>query len=174
MRRIIEAIQMLSYEIKEYNIYAILSLGPTVYKLFIDQIKGGKLKVPSTILLLPSVPQIDILERASLFITHCGMNSAGEAIHYGVPVICLPQGFFTDQPFIARRLADELSLGIRLNSTTFTPGQLVRCMKRMIFDKSYLERAIRLSMLSREYNGSVIGANLIYKTINCYYNKNNK
>ena len=35
------------------------------------------------------VPQLDILERCSLFITHCGMNSINEAVYYGCPMVCI-------------------------------------------------------------------------------------
>ena len=35
----------------------------------------------------PKVPQLEILEKNDLFITHCGMNSTNEAIKYAVPII---------------------------------------------------------------------------------------
>jgi UDP:flavonoid glycosyltransferase YjiC (YdhE family) len=34
-----------------------------------------------------AVPQLEILERCSLFITHCGMNSINEAVYYGCPMV---------------------------------------------------------------------------------------
>jgi UDP:flavonoid glycosyltransferase YjiC (YdhE family) len=33
------------------------------------------------------VPQLEILERCSLFITHCGMNSINESVYYGCPMV---------------------------------------------------------------------------------------
>jgi UDP:flavonoid glycosyltransferase YjiC (YdhE family) len=165
MEKIIRSIEKLSEEIKNYKIIGIISLGKNMYDILNEKIKNNKLKVPKNILLFSSVPQIDVLERASLFITHSGMNSVSETIHYGVPVICMPQGLLTDQPLVSRRIADELSLGIRLDTFSFTPEELVKSMKTILFDKSYLERAIRLSMLSRRYNGSVNGANELINLI---------
>jgi UDP:flavonoid glycosyltransferase YjiC (YdhE family) len=55
----------------------------------------------SNILLVPHTPQVEILKRAHLFITHAGMNSVSEAVNYGVPIICLPLS--GDQPFVAFR-----------------------------------------------------------------------
>ena len=46
-------------------------------------IKKGRFEVPDNIILVKSAPQIDILKKASLFITHGGMNSASESIHFG-------------------------------------------------------------------------------------------
>jgi MGT family glycosyltransferase len=36
------------------------------------------------------VPQLEVLQRASAFITHGGMNSIHEALYYGVPLILIP------------------------------------------------------------------------------------
>lgn len=52
------------------------------------------------------VPQVDILRLPNtiLFMSHCGMNSASEALLYSTPLICVP--FFGDQPDNAARLLD--------------------------------------------------------------------
>jgi UDP:flavonoid glycosyltransferase YjiC (YdhE family) len=46
--------------------------------------------VPSNVLLVNNAPQIEILERASLMITHGGLNSVKECIFLGVPMIVFP------------------------------------------------------------------------------------
>jgi len=66
----------------------------------------------NNVIFVPHAPQIEILKRAHLFITHAGMNSVSEAIHYAVPLICIPLS--GDQNFVAWRVADELGIGIRL------------------------------------------------------------
>ncbi|HEX6552489.1 MAG TPA: MFS transporter, partial [Ktedonobacteraceae bacterium] len=48
------------------------------------------------------VPQLEILQRAALFITHGGMNSASEGMYYGVPLIVIPQA--QDQFYVAKRV----------------------------------------------------------------------
>jgi UDP:flavonoid glycosyltransferase YjiC (YdhE family) len=42
--------------------------------------------IPANFIVQASVPQLEILQRAGLFITHGGMNSASEAMYYGVPL----------------------------------------------------------------------------------------
>jgi UDP:flavonoid glycosyltransferase YjiC (YdhE family) len=46
--------------------------------------------VPSNVLLANSAPQIEILKRASLMITHGGLNTIKECIFLGVPMIVFP------------------------------------------------------------------------------------
>lgn len=57
-------------------------------------------------------PQLDILGKASLFITHAGTGSVMEAIYFGVPMIAVPQ--MDEQCLTARRMA-ELGLGVALD-----------------------------------------------------------
>lgn len=55
-------------------------------------------------------PQLELLKRASLMITHCGVNTLHECAYFGVPMVALPITF--DQPGNAIRM--ELhGLGVR-------------------------------------------------------------
>ena len=47
--------------------------------------------IPANFIVRNSVPQLDILQRATVFITHGGMNSVHEGLYYGVPEIVIPQ-----------------------------------------------------------------------------------
>jgi MGT family glycosyltransferase len=57
------------------------------------------------------VPQLELLERARLFVTHCGSNSVHEALLAGVPMLAYPQG--SDHFAYAARLM-ELGAGLRV------------------------------------------------------------
>jgi hypothetical protein len=48
------------------------------------------------------VPQLDVLQRADVFITHGGMNSVHEGLWYGVPLVVVPQQF--EQAMVARQV----------------------------------------------------------------------
>ncbi len=52
-------------------------------------------QLPDDWLVRASLPQVALLERAQLLITHGGNNSVTEALHFGVPMLVLP--FSTDQ-----------------------------------------------------------------------------
>lgn len=67
--------------------------------------------IPSNFVLREYVPQLEVLERASLFLTHAGMNSASEALWHKVPLLMLPQ--HGDQHLVAKRVS-ELGAGLCL------------------------------------------------------------
>ena len=55
--------------------------------------------------------QLDVLSRANLFLTHCGMNSVSEALYLGVPLLLFP--LTGEQQAVARRV-EEVGAGVRL------------------------------------------------------------
>ncbi len=112
------------------------------------------------------------MKRAALFVTHAGMNSISEAIHYGVPLVCIPIDF--DQPGVAYRVCDELGFGIRLNKDGFNIcDEIQETVKRVLSNKDYQERILRFSLISRRYNGCTYSAKLISDFIMEKRNKKN-
>lgn len=70
--------------------------------------------IPKNIFIYDFVPQTQLLPEVDIFITHGGLNSTGEAIYNGVPLIVIPNIF--DQYDNARKL-EELGAGIFLDKT---------------------------------------------------------
>lgn len=70
-------------------------------------------EIPDNIYAYSFVPQIEVLEHADVFLTHCGMNSVNEALCAGVPMVAMP--FLNDQLENARQIVD-LGLGKRVRS----------------------------------------------------------
>ncbi|RJQ74357.1 hypothetical protein D5S17_23095 [Pseudonocardiaceae bacterium YIM PH 21723] len=77
--------------------------------------------VPANVEVHRRVPQLKVLERADVFVTHAGMGSTMEALYFGVPIVAVPQA--ADQPMNAARIA-ELGLGVVLDAGTVTAAQL--------------------------------------------------
>ena len=88
------------------------------------------------------------------------MNSISEAIHFGVPLVCIPIDF--DQPGVAYRVSDELGFGIRLNKETCNPDAIREAVCQVLDDISYRERIVRFSRISRRYNGCSESAKLLH------------
>jgi hypothetical protein len=59
--------------------------------------------IPANFLVRNFVPQLEVLERADLFITHGGMNSVHEGLWYGVPMVVIPQQI--EQAVVAAQVA---------------------------------------------------------------------
>ena len=47
--------------------------------------------IPENFMVRNHVPQLDVLPKVDLFITHGGMNSIHEGLYYGVPLVFVPQ-----------------------------------------------------------------------------------
>src|SRR5262249_344705 len=58
---------------------------------------------PSNVVVVRRAPQIELLKRAALCITHAGLNTALESLAEGVPMVAIPIGY--DQPGVAARIA---------------------------------------------------------------------
>lgn len=150
--------------LKSSQIKMIVSLGDVCCKEFNEKISRGEYSLPENILLRPRVHQLEVLKRADLFITHCGMNSITEAIKYSVPVIGIPlQG---DQPAVAKRACDELQYGVRLDPLNFRSEELADAIDRVVEDEKYKSNISSMSKTMNKYNGAVEGARLIAEHLN--------
>ena len=65
------------------DLRVVVSLGEKSYNKMISEINEGKYSVHKNVMLVKTAPQIEILKRCSLFLTHNGMNSTSESIHFG-------------------------------------------------------------------------------------------
>jgi MGT family glycosyltransferase len=81
------------------------------------------LKLPGGPLVMNYVPQVEILARTAVTITHAGMNTTQQSLHFGVPIVAIPLAH--DQPAIAARLA-RTGAGIVIRPHRLTPEAL-RC-----------------------------------------------
>lgn len=97
--------------------------------------------LPSNVRAFAKVPQLTLLSRAALFVTHGGMNSVNEALYYGVPMIVLPFGL--DQPLVGREL-QRRKLGRVIAPRALTAARLWRTAKELLRDPE--ARKARLAM----------------------------
>ncbi len=82
---------------------------------------GGWGTLPGHWLVREHLPQVAVLDRAALAVTHGGNNSVTEALNRGVPLLVLP--FSTDQ-FAAAAAVEGAALGIGLDPNTATVAAL--------------------------------------------------
>src|SRR5215469_2520160 len=59
--------------------------------------------IPANVITVRSAPQIELLKRAALCITHAGLNTTLESLAQGVPMVAIPIAY--DQPGISARIA---------------------------------------------------------------------
>ena len=116
--------------------------------------------VPEHIQLHSFVDQVAVLEKADVFVSHCGMNSASESLYFGVPLVLFPQT--TEQGGVANRV-EELGAGKRLaDSRAETIRQTVDAV---LSNGSYREKAVEIGDSFRNCSGVAGAADLIEKQI---------
>jgi MGT family glycosyltransferase len=117
-------------------------------------------RIPENFIVKNHVDQIAILQKADVFITHCGMNSVNESLFYGVPMVLFP--LHSEERVVANRVA-ELGAGIKLKGNR--PKYLAKAVADVLADRTYLENAQKLSENFRNAGGAVESANVILAKI---------
>jgi MGT family glycosyltransferase len=113
-------------------------------------------RIPDNFTVKNSVDQIAILQKADVFITHCGMNSVNESLYYGVPMVLFP--LHSEERVVADRVA-ELGAGIKLKGNR--PKYLAKAVADVLVDRTYLDNVQKLSENFRNTGGAVVAANVI-------------
>ena len=96
------------------------------------------------------VPQIEVLQHADVFLTHCGMNSVNEAMALGVQMVAMP--FINDQLSNAKRIV-ELGIGKRVRSFPSSGKQLYNTVMEVSSSDMVKERSREIeNQLKDEYS----------------------
>jgi MGT family glycosyltransferase len=106
--------------------------------------------VPENFLLAGYVPQLELLPRAHLFVTHGGANSVMESIYFGVPTVLIPQQ--PEQHMNAQRTV-ELGMGVLLEKEDVTAQTLRAAVGRVSNDATYRENTQRMQQAIRAEGG---------------------
>lgn len=107
--------------------------------------------VPENFVLAPYVPQLGVLERANLFVTHAGVNSAMESLYYGVPMVAIPQA--TVDQAITARLVAEMRLGVALSKAEATIERLREAVEHVATNEAIGQSVRYMQRLTREAGG---------------------
>ncbi|XP_063832461.1 UDP-glycosyltransferase UGT5-like [Ostrinia nubilalis] len=102
--------------------------------------------LPKNVHIVQWAPQPAILSHPNcvLFITHGGLLSATEAVHFGKPIIGIP--VFADQ-FLNVERAVKKGLGKRVDLSYSMADDLEVALKEILDSPRYMERAKELSMI---------------------------
>lgn len=102
--------------------------------------------IPPDAILVQYAPQLQLLERARLFISHGGMGSVKESVYFGVPTLLFPVG--ADQPGNSARMAFH-GLGVRGDLQSVTPEKLLHLIDGVEHSPEIRSRLARFSKVYR-------------------------
>ncbi len=130
------------------------AFGDSPYQVVLSigqRIGEGELRpAPANFIVRRHVPQLALLQRAALFVTHGGMNSANEGILYHVPMIVLPQQ--ADHYVVAQRVG-ELGAGLVLDRAQANAERLKTLAAQVITTPSYKEQCVQIAQTLRAGGG---------------------
>ncbi|MDR2713588.1 MAG: hypothetical protein LBB91_10800 [Clostridiales bacterium] len=105
-------------------------------------------EIPENIYAYPYVPQLEVLQHADAFLTHCGMNSINEAMNFAVPLVAMP--IISDQAYNAERIV-ELGIGKKVSYFKSSGRQLYQTVLDVCNNEYIKSRCLKMqSVLEKE------------------------
>ena len=97
-------------------------------------------KLPENISVYSYVDQIAVLEKADVFVSHCGMNSVSESLYFEVPLVMLPQT--SEQKCVAERV-NQLGAGVKIDKSD--RASILSAINKILSDSMYKQNAKKIS-----------------------------
>ena len=135
--------------LQDQNVDVVISCGNAVNRESLGVL-------PDNIHVYPCVDQLDILSKADVFITHCGMNSVSESLYMAAPMVLYPQT--SEQKAVARRVT-EIGAGTVLNDDSV--GGIRSSVHEILSKSAYRKAADECSADFRSCTGPAGAAEFI-------------
>lgn len=106
--------------------------------------------LPANCIVVNRAPQIELLKRSALCITHAGLNTVLESLTQGVPMIAIP--VTNDQPGVAARIA-YTKTGAYVPIQEMTVSRLSALIEEVLSNPEYRQNANNMRQVIAETNG---------------------
>jgi len=125
-------------------------------------IQDFALDLPGSPLVVPYAPHQQLIEKATLVITHAGMNTTLAALSSGVPLVAIP--IANEQPGIASRIA-RTGAGEVVPLKRLNVPRLRDTIRLVLAEDSYKQNALRLQDTIRHAGGVTRAADIIEQAV---------
>ena len=115
-------------------------------------------KLPGNPVVVRYAPQLDVLARARLTITHGGLNTVLDSLASGVPLVTIPLTY--EQPAIARRV-EWTGAGQSISVRALDPSGLARTVQAVLERPKYRDAAQRLRTVIMAAGGVARAADIV-------------
>ncbi len=141
---------------KDLPVQTVITLGAFVEEMKMPDFPGNPIVVPFA-------PQLDILKKTSLFITHASSNGVMDALSCGVPVVAVP--ISVDQPGMAVRI-QYAGVGEAIPYRHVTVSRIRRLVKLVLENDGYRKRALKLHDEIQAAGGRKRAVDIILNAVN--------
>lgn len=97
--------------------------------------------LPGRPLVVKEAPQLELIKKADVIITHGGLNTALEALSEGKPMVIIPMGY--DQPSVAARLK-RLKVAEIVEKEEVSEQTIYEALLKILGDRCYRDAAVLL------------------------------
>jgi len=115
-------------------------------------------RLPGSPLVVGYAPQLELLARTRLTLTHAGLNTVLDSLTHGVPLVAVPITY--EQPAIASRIRFT-GVGEVVSLKRLNAGNLREIISRVLNDPSYLENASQVKSSIAQAGGAVRAVEII-------------
>ena len=115
---------------------------------------------PPHVLVRRFVPQLDLLPRTSVVVSHAGHNTVCESLAHGVPLLLAP--IRDDQPIVAEQVV-AAGAGIRVRFGRVGAAELREALRTLLTDPTYRTAAARVQASFAAAGGAAAGADRLEK-----------
>jgi zeaxanthin glucosyltransferase len=119
--------------------------------------------LPGNPLVVPYAPQLELVKRSALVITHAGLNTVLETLSQGVPMVAIP--VTNDQPGVAARLA-WLGAGKIVPLNGLRADRLRKAVQEVLTELRYRERAVDVQRQIHGLDGVRRAADITEQALN--------
>jgi MGT family glycosyltransferase len=140
---------------QDLDVQLIISLGGSAESDQVPNLAGNPIVVKYA-------PQLEILQKASLTITHAGLNTVMESLSCGVPMVAIP--IANDQPGVASRI-DWTETGLVIPLKKLTVPKLQKAIKTVLKDSKYRENAKKMQAAMEKSGGVSQAADIVEMVI---------
>jgi zeaxanthin glucosyltransferase len=133
------------------DVQLVLSLGEHV-----DPNEIGPL--PASAITVKWAPQLELLKRAAVCITHAGLNTVLEALAQGIPQVAIP--VTNDQPGIGARIAAK-EIGLVAPLKELTAPRLSHLVKEVLTDPRFRDNSRHLQKIIADTNGLSMATDIL-------------
>ena len=137
------------------DVQVVLSIGANI--------DPGRLEpIPANTIIVRKAPQIDLLKRAALCITHAGLNTTLESLAQAVPMVAIPIAY--DQPGISARIAHH-GVGEFVDLDSLSVTNLWELIRKVLTNRSYANRAQYFKEVIAKSRGLDTAADVIERAL---------
>ncbi|MEG4147721.1 glycosyltransferase [Microcoleus sp. Pol12B5] len=153
--RLIGVFQDIALACEGLDAQLVISLGGSASPESLPQLAGNPLVVRYA-------PQLEILTKATLMVTHAGMNTTMECLKSGVPMVAIPVA--NDQPGVAARIA-WTGAGEVVPLNKLSVPRLLSAIGKVLTEDSYKKNAVRLQEAIARAGGVSRAADIIEQVV---------